>query len=351
MKIRTRTTRLVASTMAVALLATACASDDGEDTGDDAAAEETTDDSEDSSEDSSDEEMDEEADGGEAVSGSIEIDGSSTVGPLTDAIAEEYAAVQPDVTVNLSISGSGGGFERFCNVGDTDISNASRPIKQDEIDACADAGIEFIEVRVGVDALTMATQPGTDFLECLTTDEIVKLWGPEDPAETWDEVNPDFPSDEVAIFAPGADSGTYDFFNETTLEPNGFEGPRQDYNGSEDDNIIAQGIIGTPNSWGYFGFAYYNQNVDQLQAVAYDAGDGCVLPSEETAQDGSYQLTRPLFIYVKEASLEKPQVADFVTFYLDTVNDVIDSVGYIAATDDEIAEAREKAVAAIEAAA
>lgn len=327
-----RTWRITAAVAAIALATAACSGgNDPEPDTDDAAAEQP-------------------ADEGEALSGSIEIDGSSTVGPLTDAIAEEYAAVQPDVTVNLSISGSGGGFERFCNVGDTDISNASRPIKQDEIDACAEAGIDFIEVRVGVDALTMATQPGTDWLECLTNEEIVALWGPEDPATTWDEVNPDFPAEDVAIFAPGADSGTYDFFNETTLEPAGFEGPRQDYNASEDDNIIAQGIIGTPAAWGFFGFAYYNQNVDQLQAVAYDAGDGCVLPSEETAQDGSYQLTRPLFIYVKEASLSKPEVADFVTFYLDTVNDVIDSVGYIAATDAEIAEAREKAVAAIEAA-
>lgn len=305
-------------------------------------------------EEAAEDEMEEEEpadDGGEALSGSIEIDGSSTVGPLTDAISEEYASAQPDVTVNLSISGSGGGFERFCNVGDTDISNASRPIEQDEIDACAEAGIEFIEVRVGVDALTMVTQQGNEFLECLTTDEIVEIWGPEEPAETWDQVNSDFPAESITIFAPGADSGTYDFFNETVLEPNGFEGPRQDFNASEDDNIIAQGIIGTPNSWGFFGFAFFQQSEDSLQAIAYDAGEGCVLPSVETAQDGSYKLTRPLFIYVKEESLAKPQVADFVTFYLDTVNDVIDSVGYIAATDEEIAEAKEKATAAIEEAA
>lgn len=336
MKIRTRRTRLAASVMAVALFATGCnTSSDPEGDPEPAAAEDG------GADDAGD---------GEALSGSIEIDGSSTVGPLTDAISEEYASAQPDVTVNLSISGTGGGFERFCDVGDTQISNASRPISEDEIAACEENGVDFIEVRVGVDALTMATQPGTDFLECLTTEELVQVWGPEDAAETWDQVNADFPSEPVTIFAPGADSGTYDFFNETILEPNGFEEPRQDYNGSEDDNIIAQGLIGTPASWGFFGFAYYNQNVDTLQPIAYDAGEGCVLPSIETAQDGTYQLTRPLFIYVREDALADPVVADFVTFYLETVNEVIDSVGYIAATEDEIAEAQEAAQAAIEAA-
>lgn len=334
MKIRTRRTRVAASVVAVALLATACnTSSDPEGDPEPAAEGEDT--------GSGD---------GEALSGSIEIDGSSTVGPLTDAISEEYAAVQPDVTVNLSISGTGGGFERFCEVGDTQISNASRPIKQEEIDACGENGVDFLEVRVGVDALTMVTQPGTEFLECLTTDELVTLWGPDDAAETWDQVNGEFPAEDIEIYAPGADSGTYDFFNETVLEPNDIEEPRQDYNGSEDDNIIAQGVIGTANSWGFFGYAYFQQNQDTLQAIAYDAGEGCVLPSVETAQDGTYQLTRPLFIYVREDALADPVVADFVTFYLDTVGEVIDSVGYIAATEEEIAEAKEATAAAIEAA-
>lgn len=284
-----------------------------------------------------------------ALSGTIEVDGSSTVGPLTDAIAEEYAAVQPDVRVNLSISGTGGGFERFCDVGDTQISNASRPIKQEEADLCAENGIEFTEVRVGTDALTMVTNEATEFLDCLTTDELVTLWGP-DGATTWDQVNPDFPAEEIQIFAPGADSGTYDFFNETVLEPNDIEEPRQDYNGSEDDNIIAQGIIGTPNSWGFFGFAYFVNNPTGLRAVAYDAGGGCVEPSVETAQDDSYGLTRPLFIYLKNSALSEPHVADFVTFYLDTVNDVIEDVGYVPAPEATIAEAQAAVETAIEAA-
>ncbi|MBA2414826.1 MAG: PstS family phosphate ABC transporter substrate-binding protein [Geodermatophilaceae bacterium] len=286
--------------------------------------------------------------GEEALSGSIEIDGSSTVGPLTDAIGEEYASVQPDVRVNLGISGSGGGFERFCGTGDTDISNASRPIKDDEVALCEENGIEFTEIRVGTDALTMVVNPATDYVTCLTTDELVALWGP-DGASTWDQVNSEFPADPIEIFAPGVDSGTYDFFNETILEPNDIEEPRQDYNASEDDNVIAQGVQGTPGGWGFFGFAYYTENQETLTPVEYDAGDGCVAPSLETAQDDSYGLTRPLFIYLKSESLARPEVADFATFYLENVNDVIESVGYIPASDETIAEAQaavEEAIAA-----
>ncbi len=341
---RTFSKKAAASVLALSLLAAAC--------GDDADTADTTDTTEE--EPAGDEEMDEEGDeaaaegeGGEALSGSIEIDGSSTVGPLTDAIAEEYAEAQPDVTVNLSISGSGGGFERFCNVGDTQISNASRPIEDEEIANCEEAGIEFTEVRVGTDALTMVTSPDTGFVECLTTDEIVSIWGP-DGVDTWDQVNPDFPAEPIEIFAPGSDSGTYDFFNETVLEPNDLEQPRQDFNASEDDNIIAQGIIGTPGSWGYFGYAYFVNNQDSLTAIEYDAGDGCVAPSPETAQDDTYLLARPLFIYVRNDALSDPVVADFVTFYLDTVGDVIEDVGYIPASEEAIDEARTTVTEAIE---
>ncbi len=285
----------------------------------------------------------------EALSGSIEIDGSSTVGPLTDAISEEYAAVQPDVTVTLGISGTGGGFERFCGTGDTDISNASRPIKDDEIAMCEENGIEFTEVRVGTDALTMVVNPASDYVTCLTTEEVVSIWGP-DGVTSWDQVNPDFPAEPLEVFAPGADSGTYDFFNETILEPNDIEEPRQDFNASEDDNVIAQGVQGTPGAWGYFGFAYFQESGDTLKALEYDAGEGCVAPSIETAQDDSYGLTRPLFIYLKSESLSRPEVADFATFYLDTVNEVIESVGYIPAPEDAVAEAQAAVADAIEAA-
>ncbi|HWB71966.1 MAG TPA: PstS family phosphate ABC transporter substrate-binding protein [Egibacteraceae bacterium] len=282
-------------------------------------------------------------DGG--LSGSIQVDGSSTVAPLTDAIAEEYNAEHPDVTVNVGVSGTGGGFERFC-AGETDISNASRPIKDDEVQACGQAGVEYTEVRVGTDALTMVTNPDTQFVDCLTTEEVTRIFGADNPATTWQQVRPQFPPEPLEVFAPGTDSGTYDFMVEEVLD---LEASRQDYNASEDDNIIAQGIIGTPNSWGFFGFAYFQESADQLKALAYDAGAGCVEPSVETAQDDSYKMARPLFIYVNNEALGKPQVADFVTFYLDTVNDVIDDVGYIAAPDERMEQGRravEEAIAA-----
>ena len=276
---------------------------------------------------------------GEALSGAIDIDGSSTVAPLTDAVSEEFAGVQPDVTVNLGESGTGGGFERFCGTGDTDISNASRPIKDEEAALCEENGIAFTELQVGTDALTMVVNPATDFVTCLTTEEIVKIWGP-DGVSSWDEVNPEFPAEPLEVFAPGADSGTYDFMNETVLEPSDIEEPRQDYNASEDDNVIAQGVIGTPGAWGYFGFAYFQENSDTVTAVEFDAGEGCVAPSKETAQDGSYGLTRPMFIYVKNESLARPEVAEYATFYLDNVEGLIEEVGYVPDPAEELTAAQ-----------
>ena len=270
------------------------------------------------------------------LSGSIEVDGSSTVAPVTDAIAEEYVNEAPDVTVNVGVSGTGGGFERFC-AGETDISDASRPIKDEEAALCEEAGIEYTELRVGTDALTMVTNPETDFVTCLTTEEVTKIFGPDEPATTWSEVNPEFPDEPLEVYAPGTDSGTYDFMVEDVL---GLEEARQDYNASEDDNIIAQGVIGTPGAWGFFGFAFFQESADQLKALEYDAGEGCVAPSVETAQDDSYKLTRPLFIYVKHESLERPEVEDFVTYYLDTVPSIIEEVGYIGVPDEQLEEAK-----------
>ena len=277
------------------------------------------------------------ADTGGEVSGSIEIDGSSTVAPLTDAVAEEYAAEAPDVIVNVGVSGTGGGFERFC-AGETDISNASRAIDEEEVALCEEAGVEYIELKVGVDALTMVTNPETDFVTCLTTEEVTKIFGPDEPATSWSEVNSEFPDEPIEVFAPGADSGTYDFMVEDVLD---LEEPRQDYNSSEDDNIIAQGIIGTPGSWGFFGFAYFQENAEQVKAIEYDAGEGCVAPSLETAQDESYKMTRPLFIYVKTEALQRPEVEAFVGFYLENVTaGLTEEVGYIPVTDEELAEAQ-----------
>ena len=329
-----RNWRLLAGLVAtLALLLTACGGD-ADSAAQEAPAEEVADGASESSE----------GDGGGSAAGTIEIDGSSTVGPLTDAIAEEFFAQAPDTQVNVGVSGTGGGFERFCGTGDTDISNASRPIEEDEAALCEENGIEYVEVRIGTDALTMVTSPDTEGISCLATDEVAAIFGP-DGVSTWSEVNPQFPDEPIEIFAPGTDSGTYDFMVEDAL---GLEESRQDYNASEDDNIIAQGVQGTPYSWGFFGFAYYTNNQEGLQAIEYDAGEGCVGPSVETAQDGSYGLTRPLFIYVRQDALqEKQHVADFVTFYVDTVNDVIADVGYIAVPDADLEQGRAVVEAAI----
>lgn len=314
-----RTWRTTAGLSAVALLAVACGSDPGEAAG---------------------------GGGGEGLSGTIAVDGSSTVGPLTSAIAEEYSFEQPGVNVNLGVSGTGGGFERFCGTGDTDISNASRPIEEEEAELCRENDIEFIEVRVGTDALTMVVDPRTDFVDCLTTDEVATIFGPDDPATNWNEVRAEFPDTPLQVFAPDTDSGTYDFMLEDVLD---IDASRQDYNASANDNVIVQGVAGTPGAWGFFGFAFFQENEGRLRALAYDAGDGCVEPSVETAQDGSYEMARPLFIYVKERSLlEKAQVADFVRFYLDNVGSLIGDVGYVPAQDQQIEDAKAKVEAALQ---
>jgi len=319
--------RVMASLMMVlALLATACGG--GDSASEEAPASEAG---------GGDAASSESSGGGGDVTGAVEIDGSSTVGPLTDAIAEEYANEAPDVQVNVGISGTGGGFERFCGEGSTDISNASRPIDDEEAQICEENGIEYTEVRVGTDALTMVTSPDTEGISCLTTDEVTTIFGP-DSVRNWSEVNPEFPDEEIQVFAPGTDSGTYDFMVEDAL---GLEESTQDYNASEDDNIIAQGVQGTPYSWGFFGYAYYTNNQEGLTALEYDAGQGCVAPSAETAQDGSYGLTRPLFIYLRNSAVqEKPHVADFAEFYVNNVNNVIESVGYIPEPEDALDEAK-----------
>ncbi len=302
----------------LAMLAAGCGNAPGEEgTGQEAAAEEGEGEGE-----------------GDALSGAIEVDGSSTVEPLTNAVAEEYAAEQPDVRVNVGVSGTGGGFERFC-AGETDISDASRAIEEDEVALCEEAGIEFTELQVGVDALAVVTNPETDWVECLTIDELTTIFGPDDPASNWSEVNSEFPDEPLEVFAPGTDSGTYDFMVEDVL---GLEESRQDYNASEDDNVIVTGIQGTPGSWGFFGFAFFQANEDSLKALEVDGGEGCVAPTLETAQDESYPLIRPLFIYVKNESYQRPEVADFVDYYIETVNGVIESVGYVPMPEDRFAE-------------
>jgi phosphate transport system substrate-binding protein len=274
----------------------------------------------------------------DALSGSVVVDGSSTVAPLSEAVAEEFNKEQPDVNVSVGTSGTGGGFKKFC-AGETDISDASRAIKDEEKAACAAEGVEYVEFRVGLDGLAVVTSKDNTFLKCLSYEQLATIFK-EGGASTWDQVDPTFPKEKIAVFAPGTDSGTYDFFVEEVLgdpkKPESLK-PRADYQASEDDNTLVQGIEGEKNSWGYFGFAYFKENEEGLKdiKVSEEAGGQCVAPSDATVLSGDYALSRPLFVYVKKTSLAKPAVREFVRFYLELTPDVIGDVGYTAATEED----------------
>ncbi|HSJ93476.1 MAG TPA: PstS family phosphate ABC transporter substrate-binding protein [Gaiellaceae bacterium] len=275
---------------------------------------------------------------GEELAGSVQADGSSTVGPLTSAAAELYREVQPGVNVTVGISGTGGGFERFCR-GETDISNASRPIDEEEVALCEEAGIEFTELQVAIDALTVVVNQENDWATCLTVDQLNAIWNPDSTISNWSDVpDADFPDVPMPLAGPGTDSGTFDYF---TDEVNGEEGAsRTDYTPSEDDNVIVQAVSGDRGGLGYFGFTYYEENEDTLKAVEIDGGDGCVAPSAEAARSGDYSpLARPLFIYVKNESLERPEVEDFVRFFLDRNDDIAAAALYIPPSEEQKAEA------------
>jgi phosphate transport system substrate-binding protein len=274
------------------------------------------------------------------LSGSIRIDGSSTVAPLTEAIAEEFQAENPDVKVTVGTAGTGGGFEKFC-AGETDISDASRAIEPEEEEACKKGGIGYEDVHVATDALTVMIN-NENPVSCLTVDQLGAVWGPDSKISNWSEIpglKEEF-DEELALFGPGTDSGTFDYFTE---EINGEEGAtRKDYNNvGENDNATVTGVEGAPGGMGYAGFSYYTENEGKLKALEVDAGKGCVGPSVETAQDGSYTpLSRPLLIYPSDAALKKPEIKAFVDYYLDNVNDIAEAVGFIPLTEEQLEGAK-----------
>ncbi len=262
-----------------------------------------------------------------ALSGEIEIDGSSTVAPITEAVAEEFRKVAPDVQVNVGISGSGGGFKRFA-AGETDISDASREIKEAEAATASENGVEYHEFLVGVDGLSVLVNPQNDFVDCLTIDQLNAIWRPESDVDSWDDVDPSWPDRPLRLYGPGTDSGTFDYFTEEVMGEAKLSRP--DYTASEDDNVLVQGISGDRNALGYFGFAYYKENSDKLKLVSVDNGSGCVAPSVETIASGEYgPLSRPLFIYVSKASLERAEVSAFVEFYMENGAALTEEVGYV----------------------
>ena len=281
----------------------------------------------------------------EELGGDIEIDGSSTVFPVTAAVAEEFRKEHGGVQVNVGFSGTGGGFKRFA-AGETAISDASRPIKDSEKEAAEANGIDYIELKIGTDGLSVMVSPENDFVDCLSIEQLHEIWKPESTVNNWNQINPAWPDDKINLYGPGTDSGTFDYFTE---EVNGeAKVSRADYTASEDDNVLVRGIAGDRNALGYFGFAYYAENADKLKILGVDSGEGCVVPSPETIEDGSYNpLSRPLFIYVAVDELrDRPEVAAFVDFFLDNAPTLVREVGYIPEDPSIYDEGRAKVAAA-----
>jgi phosphate transport system substrate-binding protein len=274
----------------------------------------------------------------EALSGAVVADGSSTVQPLTAAAAELFQAEQPGVRVTVGTSGTGGGFQKFC-AGETDISNASRPIKDEEKQRCDANGVGHSELQVANDALTVVVNKDNNWIDCLTVDQLKKVWEPNSTVKSWSDLDPSYPNEPMPLYGPGADSGTFDYF---TAEIVGEEGSsRTDYNPTEDDNVTVQGVTGAKGALGYFGYTYYEENQDKLKALKIDGGNGCVAPSVQTAQDGTYTpLSRPLFIYPSDAGLGKPQVLAFVEFYLENIDKVVEAARFVPLTEEQKAGAR-----------
>jgi len=259
----------------------------------------------------------------------IRIDGSSTVYPITEAVAEEFQAAQK-IKVTVGESGTGGGFKKFCR-GETDISDASRPISQKEMDACKDAGIQYIELPIAYDALTVVVNGKNDFVKSISVDDLKKIWAPGSSVKNWNQVNSTYPNLPMALFGPGTASGTFDYFTEAV---NGkAKASRSDYTPSEDDNVLVQGVASNAGGMGYFGYAYYAENKDKLRALPIigKAGSAAVLPSPEAVMNGTYQpLSRPLFIYVNAtAAAFRPEIKAFVNYYLTNAPKLVKEVKYV----------------------
>ncbi len=276
--------------------------------------------------------------GGGDLSGSISIDGSSTVAPFVEAAQEAFLAENPDVKITVGTSGTGGGFEKFC-AGETDISNASRPIKDDEeVPVCEKAGVDYTETQVANDGIAVVTNPELE-VDCLTTDQLKELWNQGSKVKSLSEIDPKLPDTELTLFGPGTDSGTFDFFTDAI---NGEEGvSREDYQPSEDDNILVQGVTGEAGGLGYFGHSSYEQNQDKLNLVKIDGGDGCVEPTTETIQSGEYKpLSRPLFMYSSTKALKRPEVRAFLDYIVENYQPIAEASQIVPMSQSQADEAK-----------
>lgn len=272
----------------------------------------------------------------------ITVDGSSTVFPIAEAVAEEFQLVDPAARVTVGVSGTGGGFKKFC-AGETDISNGSRPIKAVEIDACAAAGVEFVELPVAYDGIAVVVHPDNDWVSTLTPDDLERMWEPaaQGTVASWNQIRPEWPERELHLFGPGVDSGTFDYFTQAIVGEEGAS--RGDFTSSEDDNVLVQGVSTDPLALGFFGYAYYEANRDRLKLLPIDDGDetngaGAIAPSPESVREGTYQpLSRPIFIYVNPDALERSDVNGFVNFFLSDGASLVREVGYVPLSDAEYA--------------
>lgn len=284
-----------------------------------------------------------------SMGGAINIDGSSTVFPITEIMSEEFQNDNPDVRISIGVSGTGGGFKKFC-AGETDVSNASRPIKPSEAEECAKNGVNFIEIPVAFDALSVVVHKDNDWASCLTSSELKKVWQPESQGKitNWSQVRAGFPDQPLSLYAPGTDSGTFDYFTEAINGDGGVA--RGDVTATEDDNIIVQGVAGDIGGLGYFGLSYLEENLDKVHGVNIDnedpndGGDGCIEPTVANVEDGLYQpLARPLFIYISESALARAEVQEFANYYTDEANgELIAESGYITFPSSVYAKVKER---------
>ncbi len=261
------------------------------------------------------------------LSGKIVIDGSSTVYPVTSAVAEEFQNEQSGVEVSVAMSGTGGGMKKF-TAGEIDICDASRQIKPEEVEAAKAKGIDFVELEIAYDGISVVVNKDNTWAESITVDELNKIWGKDSKVKTWKEVNPAWPDEPIKLYGPGTDSGTFEFFTEKINKK--AKESRTDYTPSEDDNVLVQGIAGDKDAMGYFGFAYYEENQDSLKVLKIDSGKGPIEPTVKTIKDKTYSpLSRPLYIYVNKSKLNQSPVKEFVKFYLDNAEQLTKEVGYI----------------------
>ena len=276
--------------------------------------------------------------GGGDLSGTIRIDGSSTVGPFAQAAQEAFQGENPGVRITVAQSGTGGGFEKFC-AGETDISNASRPIdEEEEVPICEKNNVQFTEVQVANDGISIATNPELQ-VDCLTTQQLKRLWQQGSDINSLSQLDPSLPDSELSLFGPGTDSGTFEFFTE---EINGEEGnTRKDYQPSEDDNVLVQGVSGESGGLGYFGFSYYEQNQDKLNLVGIDAGNGCVTPSQESIASGEYEpLSRPIFMYPSQEALQRPEVKAFMDYVVENYAAISEASAIVPMSEAQASEAQ-----------